>query len=382
MRIGIIGGGFAGPVTALALAERGFSDVTLYEESEDMRSKGFGIGLAGNGRYILSQLGVGIKDMPSAQLLEHMDAIGMNGEQIYTLPVPQVKDHMSYIVSREDLHQAILKKLETVDVHVVPSKHVSSVAHADGKETLAFGEGESETFDLVVGAGGINSVTRSTLYCHSTQSVSDWTTWWFWGGSEISFSNPRSYIAPGVTLGVFPLANGKHFFTCVFHGTPDSVLRSDQETMRAYLKSKLDQFTNLDEVINSAMASEQYMARRTSMINVRQSYCGHTILIGDAEHAFSPLLGLGTSLAIEDAFVLARELETASQADKTVHDAFLAYDKKRHPRIRTVQWTSGAMWYVVNIYYRWQQYYQRLGRFVIPKWFASFFYRWLVLRDV
>jgi FAD-dependent urate hydroxylase len=51
-------------------------------------------------------------------------------------------------------------------------------------------------------------------------------------------------------------------------------------------------------------------------------------LIGDAAHSFSPVLTLGGAFAMEDAVVLADELQQRSPAD-----ALTAFTRRRQPRI-------------------------------------------------
>jgi FAD-dependent urate hydroxylase len=56
------------------------------------------------------------------------------------------------------------------------------------------------------------------------------------------------------------------------------------------------------------------------------------VLIGDAAHATSPSSGQGTSMAFEDAVVLARCLRDAS----TPEAAFVAYEEARRARVERV----------------------------------------------
>ena len=59
---------------------------------------------------------------------------------------------------------------------------------------------------------------------------------------------------------------------------------------------------------------------------------GRVVVIGDAAHATVPQLGSGAALALEDAVVLAEELQ---QADR-VEQAFDAFMKRRYERCMMV----------------------------------------------
>jgi 2-polyprenyl-6-methoxyphenol hydroxylase-like FAD-dependent oxidoreductase len=63
------------------------------------------------------------------------------------------------------------------------------------------------------------------------------------------------------------------------------------------------------------------------------------VLIGDAAHASSPMMGQGGCMAIEDAFVLAELLA----GSRTVDDALESYVQRRRPRVDWVQRESSAL---------------------------------------
>lgn len=58
MQIAILGAGMGGLTTALALAQRGFNNIDVYESAHDLGFVGAGIQLAPNMARILDQLGV------------------------------------------------------------------------------------------------------------------------------------------------------------------------------------------------------------------------------------------------------------------------------------------------------------------------------------
>ncbi len=58
-------------------------------------------------------------------------------------------------------------------------------------------------------------------------------------------------------------------------------------------------------------------------------HVGRTVLIGDAAHATTPHLASGAGLAVEDALVLAEEIERArsfDEADSSLHRATISND--------------------------------------------------------
>jgi FAD-dependent urate hydroxylase len=60
---------------------------------------------------------------------------------------------------------------------------------------------------------------------------------------------------------------------------------------------------------------------------------GRVLLIGDAAHAFSPLLAQGAAMAIEDAVALAELLGQGGDIDQVLR----SYEARRRPRVETIR---------------------------------------------
>ena len=106
-------------------------------------------------------------------------------------------------------------------------------------------------------------------------------------------------------------------------------LRNRFATFGGRVQEYLASLERDDQVICSAMewmASEKWHA-------------GRVVLVGDAAHASSPMMGQGGCMAMEDACVLAEELRAAA----TVENALASYVSRRKPRVEWVQHQSMAV---------------------------------------
>jgi FAD-dependent urate hydroxylase len=72
---------------------------------------------------------------------------------------------------------------------------------------------------------------------------------------------------------------------------------------------------------------------------------GRVVLIGDAAHAMSPMMGQGGCMAIEDALVLADELRRAPDMPSAV----AAFAARRRPRVDWVREQSQALTELVRL---------------------------------
>jgi FAD-dependent urate hydroxylase len=84
---------------------------------------------------------------------------------------------------------------------------------------------------------------------------------------------------------------------------------------------------------------EQVICSAMEWMELEQWHKGRVMLVGDAAHASSPLMGQGGCMAMEDAWVLAEELRAAA----TLEDALARYVSRRKPRVEWIQRESMAV---------------------------------------
>ncbi len=77
---------------------------------------------------------------------------------------------------------------------------------------------------------------------------------------------------------------------------------------------------------------------------MRRFVTDRVALIGDAAHSFGPMAGLGTSMALEDAYVLAAELEKSRQGLQSISHALSVYQTQRLPRVKIARSVSNKLW--------------------------------------
>ena len=106
-------------------------------------------------------------------------------------------------------------------------------------------------------------------------------------------------------------------------------LRNRFATFGGRVQEYLASLERDDEVICSAMEWMEFEKWHT----------GRVVLVGDAAHASSPMMGQGGCMAMEDACTLADELRAAV----AVESALASYVSRRKPRVRWVQQESMAL---------------------------------------
>ena len=180
MRVAIVGGGISGLATYLNLhrdfAKDGRSlDITIYE-THDLRhlagkkpseipSHGGGYGLAANGMASLRRLDPAIHEQILRNGFPAATCI-MRSARGWTLGVMDWTDKRGenpeclVMVLREIVIQALY---ERIPASAVVHEQVIQVEDGDQQAVITLGNGEEQTYDLVIGADGVWSKARGAL---------------------------------------------------------------------------------------------------------------------------------------------------------------------------------------------------------------------------
>ena len=126
-----------------------------------------------------------------------------------------------------------------------------------------------------------------------------------------------------------------------------------QPRFRDPLEGRLDRLrdrfakfgSRVQEYLSSLERDDQVICSAMEWMEIPQWYIGRVVLVGDAAHASSPMMGQGGCMAMEDARVLAEEL----RASATVESALVSYVDRRKPRVEWVQRQSMAVGDILKV---------------------------------
>lgn len=288
MKVGIVGGGFAGLAAAIAFRQDGH-DVTVYEKAAAPSAMGGAIALAPNALTCLSILGVrhNVVTEPWSGMAATVRA--RDGRILISRTLAQLAGGNEFAtVPRAQLIAWLAAALPSQCVQY--SANVSHVA-ADG--TVVVG-GSAQRFDLVIGADGLRSIAKKLLFADAPPPRATGITGWAWTVDRELATGFGPIWGSTADFGILPLVDGR---TYVYGGSRlwDTDLRSFlawPQPLPALILA-----ANADEIITP----EIFEARPP-----RQLIRGNVVLIGDAAHCMRPTFGQGAALAMEDAITLAR----------------------------------------------------------------------------
>lgn len=337
-RVLVVGAGAAGAATAILLAERGVS-VDLVDIRDDIAELGSGITLQGNALRVLRSLGVweavlaagypfdtlGLRAPDHAgSLLVELDEIRTGGPD---LPA-------TLGMNRRALARILLERAVAVGAKVrFGTTYTALEQDADGA-VVAFADGSTDRYDLVVGADGIRSWTRRHLGITLETRSTGMGIWRIFGPRPASVSRTdlfyggRCYIA-----GYCPTAEDTLYAYLVEDAQDRSTL-SPQDALALVRDLAASYHGPWDDIRDGLTDPDQvnYTWFETHLLEAPW-HRGRVVLIGDAAHTCPPTMAQGAALALEDAAVLAELLLAHDELSETLWTAFT---QRRLERARTV----------------------------------------------
>lgn len=125
-----------------------------------------------------------------------------------------------------------------------------------------------------------------------------------------------------------------------------SASRSDRATQEALVRSE---FANVGwetpRFLEDMSKASDFYFQSVQQVRMKKWSSGRVICLGDAGYAPTPLTGMGTSLAIQGAYLLANELNNLAEGQHPA-EAFDKYETKFRP---TVEKTQSIPWFVPGI---------------------------------
>ncbi|WP_437927922.1 FAD-dependent monooxygenase [Sorangium sp. So ce291] len=342
----ISGASIAGPALAFWLARHGFRPVVV-ERAGALRLGGQNIDVQGAAREVVRRMGIEGDIRAAAtgeQGLRFVDEHNVTRAELPAGSSDAGAFTKELEILRGDLARILYDRTRGATEYIFGDQIKGLRDHGD-RVTISFEHGAERDFDLVVAADGIRSRTRALIvgdeprirpldlyasYFTIPRGPSDsaWARWYNAPGSRSILLRPDNvgttraslwFLSPTPGYERLSSAEQKALLARVYAG-------AGWETPRV-----LAGLAEAEDVYFDAVS--QVMAPRWSR--------GRAALVGDAAYCPSPVSGMGASLSLVGAYVLAGEL--SRHADH--RDAFAAYEKLMRPYVdRAQKLPPGVPW--------------------------------------
>jgi 2-polyprenyl-6-methoxyphenol hydroxylase-like FAD-dependent oxidoreductase len=315
----ISGAGIAGAAAAYWLREAGFA-VTVVERAQTPRPGGQTVDLRGAGRAVVERMG--LMDQIRAMTVTQRGIAWIDASGRHRAEMPVDAFAGNGIVSADEILRgdlgAILYEAARPGVSYMFDDTITALEQDSAGVLVTFEKTEPRRFDLVVGADGSHSVVRRLTFGPESNVVHPLglLNAWFTVPAEIDLENwYLMYNAPGgrvisVRPGRLP---GEQKAALSFRST-ETFDRGDVIAQLGLLERHFaDAGWAAPQLLRAARSAPDFYLDPMAQVRLDRWFQGRVVLLGDAGYCPTPLTGLGTSLALVGAYILAGELAGASE---------------------------------------------------------------------
>ena len=336
----ISGAGIAGSAAAFWLARAGLA-VTVIERAPAPREGGQAVDLRGAGRTVVDRMGLLDQARRVATEQNGLELVGAGGRSLCRLPADSFggKGIISEIeILRGDLAEVLRRAVDPTVEYRYDDTIARLTEDADGL-TVTLRNGEPIRCRLVIGADGSHSVVRRLRF-DDRQAVRPIGCYTSWFSTDVPVEHDnwvQMYNAPG---GLVAMVRPGHQSADLkvglsFRSAPFEYDRADLTTQREILRRRFaGAGWQLPQLLDGMDRSSDFFFDSCVQIHLERWSRGRVVLLGDAGYCPSPLTGLGTSVALVGAYVLAGEL---IKADFDHRRAFSRYEQMLRPYVHQAQ---------------------------------------------
>jgi 2-polyprenyl-6-methoxyphenol hydroxylase-like FAD-dependent oxidoreductase len=331
----VVGGGIGGLSAGIAFAKKGCS-VEVVELQKEYNVYGVGIIQLGNAIRALDAIGVAEETVKRGSPYGMVKMCAPNGFQFAETGTPPM-NRFNIIhngISRRILHDVLYEAAKKNGVVFRMGLTASEIKNEETSVFVKFTDGTEGTYDMVVGADGINSKLRGMVFGNYNARYVGSSVWRYPLKRPAELETAYMFFGKKTKIGLIPMtADSMYMFIVAAEGDNNPHIPREEfiGRIKAHLAGypvklvadRVEEITDADKAVYSPL--------KTLMMPAPW-YKNRVVMIGDAVHATIPQLGSGAALAIEDAVVLAEEISKDIDAMQALEN----YMQRRYERCKMI----------------------------------------------
>jgi len=301
-KLAIIGAGIAGLTLANLIKKNSDHEFMLYEKQESLSlEEGYGIQLSTNSTKILNEIGFGKINNEKIFHPKGVDFYNILNKKICELNLTQFNsDKIKYTTLQRSTLIEFLKD-DVYTQHLRFGKSIKEVSELKGKVLIKFNDNTNDLVDIVVGADGIFSNTRSFFESKKNEPKFKKAV------AVRTILNPRSELdideekislmmGKNCHVVIYPVNKKKELnFVCIIREK-----KYDPDNIKLLVDKVISQNLKLAKVFENDLKSWPLY----STPRILPSSNSKVFYIGDAFNGFLPTLAQGAGQSIESAYEL------------------------------------------------------------------------------
>ncbi|MDB5941974.1 MAG: salicylate 1-monooxygenase [Ramlibacter sp.] len=337
----VVGAGLGGLTAAAALLQRGI-DVTVLEQAAQLGEIGAGVQLAPNALKVLRALGLesGAAQLgfePNAHVVRNWKSAEILAYTPYKGVLREVFGAAYYGYHRADLHELLRTAVPKAVIRL--NSRCAAVRQEGDCAVVELTDGSTLKADVVVGADGIHSAVRQSLFGNAPPRFTGNACWR--GMTPTSALEP-GLLPPDMTVWFGPGASVVHYY--IRGGSVINwmaAFESDQWAEESWTAEgtrdeAVARFADWHPSVRSLVTkSDRYL--KWGLFDrdpLPQWSKGRITLMGDACHPMLPYLAQGACMALEDGYAVADAL---AKGGSDVAASLQRYEQARRERTARVQ---------------------------------------------